>query len=113
MVSMPASDTFRDHRVHAGGLCSASTEPTAKAHTANRKSSFDRDSLFVSIPSRTGDFRWPISFPAFLYNAMPGRLRPPPSHHGLRSPSQATSTRHSALGCRASREVLGQLSYLP
>ena len=52
-------------------------------------------------------------FPAHLYDALPGRLRPPPSRYGLRSPSQATSTRHPAPVCRASRAVLGQLSYLP
>src|ERR1039458_2026803 len=113
LVSEPAASHFRAHRVHATGLCPASTEPTAATHSPNHESSLDRDSLFVSIPSRTGDSRRPLPFPAHLYDALPARLWPPPSHHGLRPPPQATAARYPTAICRASRELLGELSYLP
>ena len=86
-LSKPASDSGCHHRVHPVGLCSSSTEPTATTHTANHQSSFDRNPLFVSLPSRTGDSRRPFPFPAPLYHTLPGRLRPPPSHPCLWSPS--------------------------
>ena len=48
------------------------------------------------------DSRWPFPFPAHLYHALSGRLRPSPSRHRLRPPPQATSARCPAPVCRAS-----------
>src|SRR3954468_10456861 len=113
MVSEPAPGLFSDHRIHAAGLCAASAEPTTSTHAANRKSSLDRDPLFVSIPSRTGNPRRQFPFPAHLYDALPARLWPPPSRHCLRSPPKTTAPRDPAPVRRASHSVLGELSYLP
>ena len=52
-------------------------------------------------------------FPAHLYDPLPARLWPSPSRHCLRYPPQTTAPRHPASVRRASRSVLGELSYLP
>src|SRR6516164_7055376 len=87
--------------------------PTTPAYSANRESSLDRDSLLVSIPSRTGDPQRPCPFPAHLCDPLPGRLRSSPPPCRLRTPPQATSPRYPASVGRAGLPVLGQFSHLP
>jgi len=94
----PRTVTFRDHRVHPAGLCPASTEPTSPAHAANRKPSIDSDSLFISIPHRSGHCRWPYSFSTCLHFVLSTRLWPSATRGCLRAQRASAGRQTSRFG---------------